>query len=130
MLTSSCRRKCSRSTMKKEYHIYCRLVICIMPLGLEWLQCVLVKPSLPSAKAINPRRTSHRSALHSAPTAPNHTRLAVTTALYKMPSARAVPKKVTGMQSATALVLLANIPLSPMELRRPPSSALWKGEES
>ena len=44
----------------------------------------------------------------------------MTTALNKMLSTRAVLKKVTGMQSAAVLVLRANNPLSPMELRRPP----------
>ena len=56
------------------------------------------------------QKKTHRSPLHSAPTAPVHTLLAVTTALYRMLSARAVLKKVTGMQSAAALVLLANNP--------------------
>ena len=129
MLTLSCRRNSSRSIVKKDY-IYWRLVVHIMPLSLEQLQCVLVKPSMPSTKAVSPRKTSHKSPLHSPPTAPIHTFLAVTTALCGMPSAGAVLKRVTGMQSATALVLLANIPLSLMELRRPPSSMLWKGEES
>ena len=32
------------------------------------------------------------------------------------------------MQSATALAMLANNALSPMELRRTPSLKLWKGE--
>ena len=120
MLTLSCGRNSSRSIMRKKYHIYWRLVTCTMLLSPEQLQCVLVKPYMPSAKAINPRRTSHRSPLHSAPTAPIHTPLAMTTALHGMPSAKAVLKRVTGMQSATALALLANNPLSLMELRRPP----------
>ena len=46
--------------------------------------------------------------------------LAMTTTLCRTPSARAVQKKVTGMQSAAVLVLPANNPLSPIELRRPP----------
>ena len=75
---------------------------------------------MPSAKAVSLRKTGHISLLHSAPTAPIHTPLAMTTALHGMLSAKAVPKKVTGKQSATALVLLANNPLSPMEPRRPP----------
>ena len=118
--TLSCRRNSSRSVVRKRYHIYWRLVICIMPLSPEQLQCVLVKPYMPSAKAISPRKTSHKSLPHSAPTVPIHTPLAMTTALHRMPSAQAALKKVTGMQSATVLVLLANNPLSLMELRRPP----------
>ena len=39
-------------------------------------------------------------------------------------------KKVTGMQSATVLVLVANNTPSLMELRKPRLSTLWKGEES
>ena len=66
------------------------------------------------------QKNKPQSAPHNAPTIPVHTPLAMTTDLHRMPSARAVPKKVTGMQSATALVLLANNPLSLMELRRPP----------
>ena len=45
--------------------------------------------------------------------------LAMTTALCRMPAARDVLKKVTGMPSATVLVLPANNPLSLIELRRP-----------
>ena len=91
-----------------------------MPSNLEWLQCVLSRPSMPSTKAINLRRASHRSVPCSAPTAPTHTPMAVTTVLHGMPSATAVPKEATGAQSATALVLQANMPLSPMDLWRPP----------
>ena len=94
-----------------------------MPLSLEQLQCVLIKPSMPSAKVISLRKRSHKSLLHSVPTASVHTLLAMTTALYGMPSAKAVLKKVTVVQSAAALVLLdmlANNSLSPMELRRHP----------
>ena len=113
---------------EKRCHIYLRLAVCIMPLSLEQLQCVLVKPSTPSAKAVKPRKTSHKSPLHSAPTAPIHTQLAVTTALHEMLSARAVLKKVTGMQSATVLVLPANNPLHLMDLRSPPivDAIEWK----
>ena len=81
---------------------------------------VMVKPYMPSTKAISPRKTSHKSPLHSAPTAPVHTLLAMTTALHEMLSARAVLKEVTGMQSATVLILPANNLLRLMELRRPP----------
>ena len=35
----------------------------------------------PSSKAVSPRKTSHKSPLHSAPTAPIHTLLAMTTTL-------------------------------------------------
>ena len=117
MLTSSCKRNSSRSVMRKRCHIYWRLVICIVPLSLKQLQCVLVKPYIPSTKAVSPRETSHKSLLHSALTPPIH---AMTTALHRMPSARAVLKKVPGMPSATALVMPANNPLSLNELRRPP----------
>ena len=120
MLTSICGRNFSRSIVRERYHIYWRLVICIMPLSLEQLQCVLAKPSTPSTKAVSPRKTSHKSLLPSAPTAPVHTLLAVTTALCRMLSARVVLKKVIGMQSVAALVLLANKPLSLMQLRRSP----------
>ena len=120
VLTSSCGRNSSRSVMIKRCHIYWRLVICIMPLSVEQLQCVLVKPSMPSTKATSPIKINHKSPLHSAPTAPIHTFLAMTTALHRVLSARAVPKKVNGMQSAAALVLLANKSLSLMELIRPP----------
>ena len=130
MLTSSCQRNSSRSIMTKKYHIYWRSIACITPLSLEQLRCVPVKPSMPSTKAINLRRTSHKSVPHNAPTAPIHTPLPMTTALCGMPSARAVPKKVTGMQSDTALVLLANNPQSLMELRRPPIvNAMGRGRK-
>ena len=119
MPTSSCRRNSLRSVMRKRCHIYWRLVICNMPLSLEQLQCVPVKPYMPSAKAVSPRETSHKSPLHSAPTVPIYTLLAMTTALCRTPSAKAALKKVTGMPSTAALVLPANNPLSPMELRRP-----------
>ena len=102
----------------------------VVLLSLEWLQYMPVKPYTPSTKAVNPRKTSHKSSLHSAPTVPVHTLLAVTTALCRIPSAKAVPKKVTGMQSATTLVLLANNPLKLKKLRKPPSLMLWKGKES
>ena len=79
-----------------------------------------------AAKAIHalcqghqPQKTGHKSLPHSAPVAPIHTLLAMTTSLHKMLSARAVVKKVTGMKSSTALGLTANNPSSPMELRRP-----------
>ena len=62
-----------------------------------------------------PIKTNHKSPLNSAPTAPIYTFLAMTTALCGVLSARAGPKKVTGMQSATALVLPANNSLSLME---------------
>ena len=58
---------------QKRCHIYWRLVIHITPLSLEQLQHVLVKPSIPSTKAISPRKTSNKGLLHSAPTAPIHT---------------------------------------------------------
>ena len=121
MLTLSCRRNSSRSIMIKRCPIYWRSVIHITPVSLEQLWCVLAKPSILSAKAINPRKTSHKSPLHSAPTAPIHTFPTVTTALCRMSSVNAVLKKVTGRQSATVLVLPANNPLSLMELRRPPT---------
>ena len=119
MPTSSCRRNSSRSVVRKRCHIYWRSVIHITPLSPKQLQCVLVKPYMPSAKTVSPRKTSHKSLLHSAPTAPiptpGHDNCPVQNAICKGCS-----KKVTGMQSATVLVLLANNPLSPMELRRPP----------
>ena len=83
-----------------------------MLLNQEQLQCVLARPSMPSAKAINLRRANHRSVPHSAPTAPAHTPLAMTTVLHGMPPAMAVPKEATGVQSATALALCANTPLT------------------
>ena len=73
MLTLSCGRNSSRSVATKRYHIYWRLVIHIMPLSLKPLQCMLVKPYMPSAKAVSPRKTTHKSLLLSAPTAPVHT---------------------------------------------------------
>ena len=87
-----------------------------MLLNLEWLQCVLARPSMSSAKATNLRRASHRSVPHSAPTAPTHTPLAVTTVPHGTPSAMAVPKETPGTQSAAALVLQANTLLSLMKL--------------
>ena len=66
---------------------------------------MLVRPSTPSVKAISPKETNHRSPLHSVPTAPVHTLLAMTTAWHGMPSAKAVLKMVTGMKSATGLIL-------------------------
>ena len=119
MPTLSCGRNSSKLVMRKRCHNYWGLVICIMSLNLEPLLCVLVKPHMPSTKAINPRETNHKSLFHNAPTAPIHTLLAMTTALHGMPSARAVVEKVTGKHSAAALVLLANNPLSMMELRKP-----------
>ena len=130
MLTSSCGRNSSKSIMIKRCHIYWRLVICIMPLSLEQLWCVLTKPSMLSAKAVSPIKSLYISPLPSAPTAPICTLLAMTTAPCRVLSARAVIKKVTGMQSAAALVLPACKPLSPMEVRSPPLLMLWKGEES
>ena len=97
MLTLSWGRNSSRSVMTKKYHIYWRSVTHIMLLSLDQLQCVPVKPSTPSAKAVSPRRTSQRSAPHNAAAAPVHTPLAMTTALHGMPSTKAVPKKATGM---------------------------------
>ena len=73
MPTSSCGRNSLKSVMRRKCHIYWRLVICIMPLNLEQLQCMPVKPYMPSAKAVKPRKTSHKSLLHSASTAPIHT---------------------------------------------------------
>ena len=87
-----------------------------MLFNLEQLQCVPARPSMPSVETINLRRASHRSVPNSAPTAPVHTPLAVTTVPHGMPSAMAVPKEATGMQSAAALVLQANMLLSLMEL--------------
>ena len=63
------------------------------------------KPQKPTSQCLN---CSH-----------SHPR-AVTTVLHKMLSARAVLKKVTGMPSTAVLVLPANNPLCPMELRRHP----------
>ena len=71
---------------------------------------------MPSTKAINLRRASHRSVPHSAPTVPAHTPLAVTTVQHGMPPTTAVPKEATGMQSAAALALQANMSLNLMEL--------------
>ena len=116
MPTLSYRRSSSRSIMTKKYPIYWRSVAHITPLNLERLQCVLARPSMPFAKAVILRRASHRSVPHSAPTAPTHTSLAMTTDPHGMPSAMAVPKEATGMQSATALALWANMLPSLMEL--------------
>ena len=71
---------------------------------------------MPSTKAINIRRASHRSVPNSVPTAPTHTPLAMTTVMHGMPSVMAVPKEATSAQSAAALVLWANTLLSLMEL--------------
>ena len=60
--------------------------------------------------------THHLHPLGVAPAAPIHTPLAMITAPHGMPSAMDVPKEVTGMWSATALALWANMPLNPMEL--------------
>ena len=130
MPTLSCGRNSSRSVMRKRCHIYWRLFICIMPLSLEQLQCVLVKPSTPSAKAVSPRKASHKSLLLSAPTAPIHTFPGCAHCLGQNVICKSCSKKVTGIQSATVLVLLANNLPSPMELRRPPLSTPWKGKES
>ena len=105
---------------EKKYPTYWRSVACIMLLNLEQLQCVPARPSMPSAKAVNLRRSSHRSVPHSVQTAPAHTPLAMTTVPHGTPFAMAVPKEATGAQSAAALVLQANMLLSQMELQRPP----------
>ena len=120
----------SRWIMTKKYPTYWRSVTCTMMLNLEWLQCVLAIPPMPSAKAINLRRASHRRVPHSAPTVPTHTPLAMTTVLHGMPFATAVPKEATGMQSTTALVLWANMPLSQMKLWRPCHQQWEKGKRA
>ena len=129
MLTLSCGRNSSRSIMKNVSHL---LEISHMYYTIESGAAAMC-----AGKAIHtlhqghqPQKNKPQKSPHSAPTAPVHTLLAMTTALCRMPSARAVLKEVTGRQSATALILLANKPLSLMELRRPPSSMPWKGEES
>ena len=87
---------------------------------MEWLQCVLARPSMPFAKAVNFRRPRHRRVPYTAPTVPIHTPLAITTVPHGMPSATAVPKEATDMQSAAALVLWAKKLLSQMELPKAP----------
>ena len=67
-----------------------------------------------------PQKNKLQNVSHNAPIAPINTPLAVTTALHRMPSAEAVLRKVTGMPSATALVLWANSLPSLMQLRRAP----------
>ena len=56
---------------------------------------------------------------------PGHDNCPVQNAICKSCS-----KKVPGMQSATALVLLANNPLSPMELKRPHHQCHGKGKKA
>ena len=80
-----------------------------------------------ASKAIHAHHQGHQPQKNkpqkSASQCPNCTHslsLATTTALHGMLSAKAVLKKVTGMQSATVLVMPAHNPLNPMELRRPP----------
>ena len=114
----------------KKYLTYWRSVAHIMPLDQGQLQCVLARPSMPSAKAVNLRRASRRSVPHSAKTAPTHTLLAVTTVLHGMPPAMAVPKEATGTQSAAALVLQANTLLNLMELWRPHHQHREKGKRA
>ena len=67
-----------------------------MPLNQDQLQCVLARPSMPSAKAVNLRRASHRRVPHSAPTTPTHNPLAMATVLHGTPPATAVPREATG----------------------------------
>ena len=114
----------------KKVSIYWRLVIHIMLLSPEQLQCALAKPFTLSSRDVSPINSLYISWFHSAATVPIHTLLAMTSALHSMLSARVVPRKATGRQSATAVVLPASNSLSLMELRSPPSSMLWKGEES
>ena len=76
---------------KKVSHLL-EISLHIMPLSLEQLWCVLVKPYMPSTKADSPRKTSHKSLFHSAPTAPVHISLAMTTGLHRTLSANAVLK--------------------------------------
>ena len=75
---------------------------------------------MPSAKAISHIKTGHNKSPLQCPNythshSPGHNNCPACNAICKGCS-----KKVTGMQSATALAMPANIPLSLMELRRPP----------
>ena len=87
-----------------------------MPLNGEWLQCVPTRPSMPSAKAINLRRPSHRRLPHSAPTVPAHTPLAMTTILHGMPPATDVQREATGRQSAHSSGAVGKHATNPLEL--------------
>ena len=112
-------RELLKVSCQKKVSYLLEICLHIMPLSLEQLWCVPVKPYTPSIKAISLGKTSHKNPLLSAPAAPIHTLLAMTIALHRMPSAKAVQRKVAGMQSAAILVLPANNPLSPTKLRRP-----------
>ena len=117
--------------MTKKYHIYLKSVIHIMPLSLEWLQCVLVKPSTPSTKAVNLQRTSHKSVPHNAPTAPIHTPMAVTTAWHGMPSAKVVPKKRSLACKVPQLWYCCQQPAKSNGAEKArPSLMPWKGEKA
>ena len=70
MPTLSCRRSSLRWIKTKKYPTYWRSVTYTMPLNQGCLQCVPGRPSMPSAKAINLRRASHRRVPHTAPTVP------------------------------------------------------------
>ena len=116
MLTLSCRRNSSKSVTRKVSHL--------LEISHTYYTIESGVGAMCAGKAIHALHQGHQpqknKALHSASTAPIHALLAVTTALCIMLSARALLKKVTGMQSAASLVLPANKPLSLMELRRPP----------
>ena len=111
--------------------MYWRSVVHTMPLSPEQLQCVLVKLSIPSAKVISPRRTSHKSLLHSAPTAPIHTLLAMTTTLHRMPSCKGCSKKGHWHAKChSSGIASQQSTKSDGAEKAPPSLTLWKGEES
>ena len=102
MPTSSCGRNSSRSVVRKRCHIYWRLVIHTLYQGCQPQKN---KPQKPASQCPNYTH-SHL---------PSHDNCPAWNAICKTCS-----KKGHWHASATVLVLLANNPLSPMELRRPP----------
>ena len=92
-----------------------------MLLSLEQLRCVLVKLSAPEKQTTKVCSTVPQ--LH----------LFTLSWAWQLPSAECYlqgSKKVTSMQSATAMVLLANNPLRLMELRRPSNQCCGKGKKA
>ena len=81
-------------------------------------------------QAVSARKTSHKSLLHSAPTAPVHTLLAMTTALHRMSSARAVLKRPPECQVPQLWYCWPTPHQVWWSWEGPPSLMPWKGEES
>ena len=102
-----------------EFEVQCRLIQVIPDANIE-LQKELLKLYC-EKRVSNLLEICHvlhhcvwSSNVHNVQNAPILTPLAMTTAQCGMLSAKAVPRKFTSMPSATALVLLANSPPSPM----------------